>query len=652
MPRSFVPAPEGAAPPAAKKRAPRRKIAATAPAQPGKRAEEVLESLRQQQADQPKNSELVINLAESALRCGHHEEAITAYERAIELDPRVDLRITYYQWLGYFREAREEQAEALDAYEKWSTLDPQSLEAYDRQASLLVRLQRWTDFALLQLHYARLGETGVRGGKEAHALYCHVLQQVGFADEQNPLEQTYAALEFSPQSISLRYLLGLVLSGSSQLEAAEREFRRVLELDTRSDWQETRYGLDWDAQSTHLMLARLARLRGHSEEALQLLQGAGRRAGREGVDEMAALLLENARYRELLELLPPGEELPDWLQRAQAVALLGLGQIEDARAVLVGKPAAATHPAGRSETRPVPQWKQHLEAGEFEKTLEALKGRRLTPETLEGRCQALYSLERHAECDQALRKLLDRQPDAIEAWKLLAAVSQQLGHLHEAQLAQIQAESLKQRHRPDYASGFVWPVTADGILGFRFIASTRPGKAGLRLTGQPAKRFEDLAWYALNLLQPRCEPFGLEDPAYREVHLHVSAVGRIPRDAKIPDGDNDEEAGAAIFSALAAGLAGPRLPTVRWAVYGRLELDGRLMGPVELAESLQLLGRSQFPWEQLLLPVTAAPQLMEVRPDFWLGSQLSLCSSLEQLLDAVVALRTAPQGSSPGGPLQ
>ncbi|CAN0400742.1 unnamed protein product, partial [Phaeothamnion confervicola] len=162
------------------------------------------------------------------------------------------------------------------------------------------------------------------------ALYAYVLQQVGFGEEQNPIERTYTALEFNPQSISLRYLLGILLSRSSQLEGAEREFRRVLELDTRGDWAETRYGLDWDAQSAHLMRARLARLRGRSEEALQLLKGAGTRVGMEGVDEMAALLLENARYQELLEFLPPGEELPDWLQRAQAVALLGLGQVEAA----------------------------------------------------------------------------------------------------------------------------------------------------------------------------------------------------------------------------------------------------------------------------------------------------------------------------------
>lgn len=589
---------------------------------PTKSARDVLETLRGQQADQPKNSELVINVAEAALRCGSHEEAISAYERAIELDPRVDLRITYYQWLGYLNDAREEHTSALEAYQKWSSLDPQALEAYDRQAGLLVRLQRWTDFALLQPHYARLAETGIRGGKEAQSLYAYVLQQVGFGEEQNPLDRTYTALEFNPQSISLRYLLGMLLSRSNQLEGAEREFRRVLELDTRGDWSETRYGLDWDAQSAHLMRARLARLRGRSEEALQLLKGAGTRVGMEGVDEMAALLLENARYQELLEFLPPGEELPDWLQRAQAVALLGLGQIEAARTALHGappEPPAKTTKKRSAAAPTTPAWDVHLDAGEYEQVLEVTGGRRLTTSALGARCLALYSLERFVECDVAVRKFIEAQPNAIEAWNLFAAVSRQLGNLEATQLAQIQAESLKQRQAPEYPSGFVWPTSADGCLGFRFIASTRPGKAGLRLTGQAAHRFEDMAWYALNLLQPRCEAFSLEDPAYREVHLHVSALGRPPKNG---GGFNEEEAGAAVFSALAAALAGSNLPAVRWALFGRLELDGRLMGPVELADSLQMLGRSQFPWEQLVLPQTAAPQLMEVRPEYWLGSQL------------------------------
>lgn len=649
-------------PPKKKAAAPKRPSKKTAGALPT--TSEVLEGLRQQLERQPKDTELLINYGEAALRAGQFAEAIEAYEKAITLDPRADLRITYYQWKGYHHQAIAERflaspaadddpanleqalAEfnlALDSYTKWTNLDPQSVEALDRQSALLVLLQRSTELYLLQPHYTKLAEINVPGARTSYTLHSFTIQEAGYGPEQNLLDRTYASLEANPKDISLRYLLAMLLYRQGQLEAADREVTCVLELSETKLWREWRFGLRWDRRSALLLKARLARLRGRSPEALALLQqvrGSGEAGQAEmvydGVDELAALLLENGRYAELLELLPlhlRGQAPPNWITTAQILALLGLGQLEQAR-----KLSAHFELAEMASLEPSRAPEFAVVDDDPKRVLQKLKGRRSSSHTQWARAEAYRELGKLAQALKCNHSALLLDPLHPDLWRQAAALHYMKGDLGAAQLAQIQSESLEQRNVARRPTGFLWPVSGSPIA-FRFTASKRIGKPSLRVTGPFSKNFEDLGIFALNLLHSRSEAFSLEDPSYHELHLHVSALGRLPSDKRQVFEAAWDEAGCAIFAALAAALAGPNLQLPTWVLFGRLEQNGGILGPVDVIESLPSLEQQAIAWEKLLLPRASSPQLLEISTSAWLGRDLALVDQVEQLLEVLMMLR-------------
>lgn len=558
---------------------------------------EKLKQLERRYRDEPKNSELGISTGEAWLRVGDVEQAVSVYARSAELDPRLELKTLYYQWLGEVREAQGDPEAALEAYHQWLSLEPHALEPLDRVATLLVGLERWTDLMLLRPHYARRADSGMPRARESLALFSFVLSQLGTPDEVSPLERTYAALESNAQSISMRYLLGVLLYRAGHLDAAQREFLRVLELDPDGTWLESRFTLHWKATSAHLMMARVARLQGQPAEALSHLQavGAHQLAG-EGLDEMALLLLENGRYQELLELLP--EEADGWVERCRAEGLLGLGQIPAALERYERMVGTEDEPSG--ETASVAR----------------------VPETI-----------------QELEELVSEQPRHFEAWDRLAELYAQEGRQERSRLARIQAEKLRPLSVP---SGFVYATPGGPLAGFRFQATSRPGKGSLSVSGLCNQEAEELARFALTLIQPRCEAYLLEDPRFREIHLHVSpmagpvrAAQAVPRGPAPPEDPPrlDEEAGPAVLAALAASLAPPHEEEQRLLLLGRLELDGALRGPVVLAPALGSLNEAGYRWSRLLLPRSAAPELLRLPPQLWLRAPLVLADSVEDVLE-------------------
>ena len=62
-----------------------------------------LEELQEGSLAAPKDSELNLTLGEAFLRVNRVDEAAAAYQRAVELDPRSDLRALYWEWLGLVR---------------------------------------------------------------------------------------------------------------------------------------------------------------------------------------------------------------------------------------------------------------------------------------------------------------------------------------------------------------------------------------------------------------------------------------------------------------------------------------------------------------------------------------------------------------------
>lgn len=610
-----------------------------------KNSRKIFQELEKKFQQDPKNSELALNLGEAALRLGQCAEAEAFYKRAVELDPRIDLRATFYQWAGLYHEARGELNEALEAWRKWSELEPGVLEPVDRQARILVVMARWTDLFLLRPVYSRLAEHGVPHARESLALYSFLAQQLGRGEEVSVLDRTYMALEHDSQSLAMRYLLGIVLMRTGQPDTAEKEFQRVVELDPEERWQEVRFNLNWDTSGARLMLARIARMKGNQALALELLQSVGARGvTAEGLDEMATLLLDNGRYAELLDLLaisPDDGEVPDWVERCKAVAMLGLGRLREAEELFV---ASRRRPDDRSLPQPVDSLPLELEflleEGHFEELLAKLPEAPSTPHTRWAEARALAGLQRWEEAEVLLGTLLREQPEFREAWDLMAYVSQAMGRMEAAQLATIQAETLRQRETPARARGFLWPAGPDSSFqGLRFLASSRPGKGDLRVTGPAARSVEQLARYALTLIQPHCDAYSLEDPSYRDIHLHAVTLGRTPRDRRADELPVDEEAGAAILCALVQALAGPHLSAPSWVMYGRLELDGRLRGPLDLSGSFRSLQGLGAGWERLVLPQTAAPELLEIPSGWWLGMPILFCDSVEQLIESLTSLR-------------
>ncbi|NMA28480.1 MAG: tetratricopeptide repeat protein, partial [Burkholderiales bacterium] len=425
------------------------------------RSRERTKALEKKASLEPKDAELTINLGEAYLREGRLEEAAQAYARAAELDPRTEFRALYWEWLGLVRETREELEQALEAYDNWADADPSSVEPVDRAGTLLVALGRWTDLALLRPQYERRAE-GNSDFKllESLALFTYVMEQLGATEDPSPMARAYAALEIENRSIAMRYLLGMLFLRSGQLEAANAEFLRVLELDSDRTWLEKRFSLGWRASSAWLMLGRIARLQGRVAEALQHLQSCLQTSldNLEPLEEMVSLLVEQELYEEALALLPEPEgpddlEIPPWIRRLRTRCLLGLGRVEEAaRLVEPGKPASSTRP--RKDPGPdtrfrarLDQAQKHLQAGRFQEAHNAYASlgpaRRRPPEVRLGMAQAATGLGRPKDAIRQSEILVREAPDHAEAWSLLAEAYRQTGSTIRRRLALAQLEAVR-----------------------------------------------------------------------------------------------------------------------------------------------------------------------------------------------------------------
>ena len=95
---------------------------------------ERLDELQEGTRAAPKESELCLTLGEAFLRVNRVDEAAATYQRAVELDPRSDLRALYWEWLGLVREMEGKLEEALEAYFQWLDADPVAMSPLDRLA--------------------------------------------------------------------------------------------------------------------------------------------------------------------------------------------------------------------------------------------------------------------------------------------------------------------------------------------------------------------------------------------------------------------------------------------------------------------------------------------------------------------------------------
>jgi ATP-dependent Lon protease len=246
-------------------------------------------------------------------------------------------------------------------------------------------------------------------------------------------------------------------------------------------------------------------------------------------------------------------------------------------------------------------------------------------------------LERWPQALESLEKLLALRPGLEEGWSLLAEAARHTGQPRLTTLARVQRERL--RSEPEVSPGLVYPVGSERVVGFLVQARSLPGRGELIVTGEGGKLAGELARLALSLLQIRFDELGLDDPTYRVLHLHISAL--YPRLDEPAKGDEKEErpslredAGGAVMAALAMALQNQD-PAPGQVVLGRIDLEGRLSGPVDAGGSLAQLSSEGFPYRRLLLPRTSASELLRLPPALWLLPEVTLVERVEDLLEGI-----------------
>ncbi len=602
-------------------------------------AQERLEELRARVLEAPKDSETAISLGEAFLREGRVEDAAEEYARATRLDPRGELKSLYWEWLGLVRESRGELESALDAYFQWLESDHSTVEPLDRLGTLLVTLGRWTDVVLLKPHYALRGQhlTDLKV-KESVALYAFVLEQLGHSQEKTPSDLAYAALELDAESIPMRYLLGILFYRIGHFESARGEFERVLELDLEETWVERRFSLMWDAATARIMLAKIARIQGYPHEALHRLSESFslHDENSEGLFEVASVLLDYGHYTDLLDILPSEDPVALNLEQVRAECYLGLGQIERAEEgfrrveVLELEESSETAPLTPKQSESLSKARKLLEEQAYEEVLEALKrvGNKKRPvsEALDLKAQALVALKRWSRAVDVLEELVVLGPDDPATWARLRD-----GYLHTGQtlryrLAALQHEKLSSLAAPEV--GIAWPTSdSSGLAGMVFQARALPGQGRLVVTGDLKEGVRELGELALTLLRTDFERMNLEDPSFRDLHLHSRAVW-LEQEEKA---DLSEDAGAAVLATLGLALS-DRFPERLVLVSGRLDLAGTLRGPLDLDDGLPRLAGTGLVWEAVAVPRACSPELLRVPPTLGLTCELYLVDSARELI--------------------
>lgn len=626
------------------------------------RSRERTKTLEKQQALEPNNVDLAINLGEAYLREGRLDEAALVYARASELDPRSTFRAHYWEWLGLVRESRGELEQALEAYDNWADADPLSVEPVDRAGTLLVALGRWTDLALLRSQYGRRAECNSDPRiLESTALFTYVMEQMGVAEDPPPLAQTYAALEVESRSVAMRYLLGVLFYRSGHLDAASAEFLRVLELDSDRTWVERRFSLGWRASTAWLMLGRIARLQGRIPDALQYLQSCLQTTtdNLEPLEELTSLLVEQGAYEEALALLPEGDdelelEVPPWIRRLRARCFLGLGRVDEAARLLappeVPRPRRETAPRSDPKIRArLAEAEGLLKSGRFQEAMDAFSAlgpaRKRPLEARRGMARAAGGLGHWKEAARHLEAVVRELPEDAEAWSLLTEAYRRCGQPVRCRLARLQLEAVALGPTPPQLQEWIAPASPDSdALGLGVSARSLPGEGRLTVTGVPgAEAAAHIAW---TWLRAEAEALGLPAPSSRDVHVHVRELDPGLREPALPGeappgwpapGEVDvcgEDLGLAVLAALATALRG-RTPTRSIAVAGRVDLNGGVHGSPSLVPGLARLREGGLTWDRLLVPRTMAAEIHRLPEEVWTTADLVLCADATQALQAL-----------------
>lgn len=620
-----------------------------------------LEELEEGTRAAPKDSELCLTLGEAFLRVNRVDDAAASYQRAVELDPRSDLRALYWEWLGLVREMEGRLEEALEAYFQWLDADPVAVGPLDRLGTLLVVLGRWTDLLLLAPHFESRADASLHPHiKESFALYTFVTQQFDPVEDDYCKEMTLAALEMDPDSVAMRFLLGLLCYREGSTDLARGEFERVLELDRESLWHESRFALDWSASKARVMVARIARDQGDIETALELLTEASdlERSDDEGLVEVAELLVENGRYDEVLKLTDQIQDGPPILRRLKAESLLGRGRLDEADEIMREEANFAGDHGESQQTdvdsishRLLKLWDRYRSGEVVGPALTGL--RREAPELVEedpvgASLLLLQRLDRGTldatGADRAVQELCALFPDEERVWETARQVYEKTGRGETAQLAALTASKLRHGSRPGPTGAYTIARTA----GTRILVGLHSSRGMLLLkleADRGTSETDQIYGWGRKALLPGLElargvlvklieesPHLDGDQLPKTVQVMVTPL-LVPAGLEATFLDDGELGGIPLgfLVALLSLLCEPS--SKRIAVIGRLRLRGDVDGVAELGEILRALHQSGEEWDSMILAEAGGFRLLRVPAWLWQKKKIILIRSASEMVD-------------------
>lgn len=631
-----------------------------------------LEELREGTRAAPKESELCLTLGEAFLRVNMVDEAAEAYQRAVELDPRSDLRALYWEWLGLVREMEGRLEEALEAYFQWLDADPVAISPLDRLGTLLVILGRWTDLRLLKPQYARRAEVANSPRvRESFALYTFVSSQTGQGETEETREAALSALEVEPDSMAMRFLVGMLTYQEGNLELARGEFERVMELDQEGLWQERRFALDWNGTKARVMVAKLARLQGDVDNALQVLADTHdlERSDSEGLAEVAELLLENHRYQEIINLLGPVQLGSDKVERFRAEGHLGRGQWLEARAFFERE--ALPQPDLEDSISAQPEeGLSNIELDEVLSSLWVLAGRgkdvskslsellRVAEEQVRNHpIGASLILERSwikgslsgSGLSKELDSLCQAHPDSVEVWQLAEQIASATGDLGAAQLASLMSSKIEHGSRPEPTG--TYSTSTEGGTHVLVVVLNDTHPLVVKLEADIGRGDSDLLFgWGRELLRPGLElargvleEMGESRTLGSDLLPKLSYFPKsfrvmitpivIPDEAEALKTLADGELGSVPFGFLLALLSALGVQAgQRIVAMGRLGLRGVIDGVPDLEEKLLALHAQGIAWDHLVLAEGGAFRLLRAPSWLWYGKPLSLVKKARDLV--------------------
>lgn len=628
-----------------------------------------LEQLQEAVREAAKDSELNINLGEAMLRVGQVEEAVASYQRAIELDPRSDLRALYWEWLGIVREMEGRLEEALEAYFQWLDADPVAINPLDRLATLLVVLSRQTELELLQSQYARrceLAPTAI--AKESLALYTYVMGGAKRAKIDDIHQLAVEALEENAGSPALRFLLGMIAYEGGDVSAAKHEFERVVELDPGEVWLEQRFALGWSTVKARIMLAKIARQQGRREIALSLLNSLTGLESRdlEGVTEAAELMLEDGRYQELASLLAQTPAESQRIARLKAEGLLGQGRWVDARALYeherfaLGLRVDPGENPDELDLRLDRAWQTCRHRAELLtselKHLNAEYPDRWQHRPLGASLAVLQLVEDNKlsgfELTGQLEKLAQRFPTSSKVWGLLEELLSVSGQIGASKLASLMRGKLEHGVKPNSMGGFN-TAYSKGVEVIAAAFTTEGYPVSLEIITEIGHLDFDELWgwgadmltgclslakSVLKDLDKSClksskalPELGFSPHSFRLMATRLGSMAKL--DPELPLDENTlKSISCAILLALLETLKGSSA-RCRVLVLGQLGLRGNIEGAFKLEELIARLADSGLEWDHLVTARAGAFRLLRCPAELWYARPLTLVDSASELLE-------------------